>query len=53
MGALPDDNAFIVSNPTGKFRGFSKYTYLKIFLDFPEYAVKSIQELGSCNEHSN
>ena len=48
--ALPRFHAFTGCDQTGKFRGFSKETCWKTFIDSPE-VVKSFQELGSSNEH--
>ena len=48
--ALPRFHSFTGCNQTGKFRGFSKETCWKTFIDSPE-VVKSFQELGSSNEH--
>ena len=48
--ALPGFHAFTGCDQTGKFRGFSKETCWKTFIDSPE-VVKSFQELGSSNEH--
>ena len=49
--ALPEFHAFTGCDQTGKFRGFSKETCWKTFIDSPEVVVKSFQELGSSNEH--
>ena len=49
--ALPGFHAFTGCDQNGKFRGFSKETCWKTFIDSPEVVVKSFQELGSSNEH--
>ena len=49
--ALPGFHAFTLCDQTVKFRGFSKETCWKTFIDSPEVVVKSFQELGSSNEH--
>ena len=49
--ALPRFHAFTGCDQTGKFRGFSKETCWKTFIDSPEVVVKSFQELGRSNEH--
>ena len=49
--ALPRFHAFAGCDQTSKFKGFSKETCWKTFIDSPEVVVKSFQELGSSNEH--
>ena len=49
--ALPGFHAFTGRDQTGKFRGFSKETGWKTFIDSPEVVVNSFQELGNSNEH--
>ena len=48
---MPGFHAFTGCDQNGKFRGFSKETCWKTFIDSPEVVVKSFQELGSSNGH--
>ena len=49
--ALPGFHAFTGCDQIGKFRGFSKETCWKTFIDSREVVGKSFQELCSSNEH--
>ena len=51
LRALPGFHVFTGCDQSGKFKGFSKETCWKTYIDSLELVVKSFQELGSINEH--